>query len=501
MAAPRPSLVPALRSTLLALAVTLAPGAEAQSIALRTVPVATGDQFLVQPSRNLGIGGVSIALDDPWLDPFLNPALGGEIGRSTFLTSPTFYGVEHDSGAGRTIPLTGLFRGRKWFAGASVALQQIVDQNGGGPCCWAVRPEMALIDIAFPPSVDGTDATNTYASGYVGRRLGERWTVGVGGSAAQLNAVDGVDLLYANAQAIEQDGHAWDVRAGATAELGEGRRLEAALVYSRFAMEHDVTYLEWRWDQSVRVMQPTVRVEENLDRTNSSGFHTVFTAPVGERWRAGTVLTVNRKSHPRIPNYDLANIPRDPGDSWAFNLGAGLGHERGPLRFGVDVVYEPVWSETWAEAADTVRTTGGVLLQPGDHTVENDFFLSNLHLRLGLGRETRRWGFQLGLRASARETELEQWNVLTAARREQEESWMEWTPSLGAVVKFPEVEVRYAGWITTGTGMPSVSFGVRGDRAVAAESAADFLVAPAGPLVLQEAHVTSHQITVRLPLD
>ena len=78
---------------------------------------------------------------------------------------------------------------------------------------------------------------------------------------------------------------------------------------------------------------------------------------------------------------------------------------------------------------------------------------------------------------------------------------MEWTPSLGAVVKFPEVEVRYAGWITTGTGMPSVSFGVRGDRAGAAESAADVLGAPAGPLVLQEAHVTSHQITVRLPLD
>jgi hypothetical protein len=497
MAAHRPSFV----LFLLAVVVVLASGAEAQSIALRTVPVATGDQFLVHPSRNLGLGGVSIALDDPWLDPFLNPALGREIGASTFLTSPTFYGVEHEGGAGRTIPLAGLFRGRDWFGGASAALQQIVDQSAAGACCWAPRPEMSFIDIAFPPAVDGTDATNTYASGYVGRRLGERWTLGLGGSVARLNAVDGVDLLYANARSIEQDGSAWDLRAGATAELGEGRRLETALVYSRFAMEHDVTYLDWRWDPAMRIMEPTARVEENLDRTNSAGLHSVFTAPIGDGWRAGTVVTVNRKSHPKIPNYDLANIPRDPGDSWAFNLGAGLGHERGPLRFGVDVVYEPVWSETWAEAADTVRTAGGVLLQPGDHTVENDFFLSNLHLRLGLGRETRRWGFQLGLQAAARETELEQWNVVTAIRRDQHESWMEWTPSLGAVVKFPEVEVRYAGWIATGTGTPAVDFGPRGARANAAETAADFLVAPAGPLVLQEAHVTSHQITVRLPLD
>jgi hypothetical protein len=251
----------------------------------------------------------------------------------------------------------------------------------------------------------------------------------------------------------------------------------------------------------MRVVRPIERIEENLDRTNSAGLHAAFTAPVGNGWRAGTILTVNRKSHPKIPNYDLVNIPRDPGDSWAFNLGAGLGHQRGPLRFGVDVVYEPVWSETWAEAADTVRTVGGTLLQPGDHTVENDFFLSNLHLRLGLGRETRRWGFQLGLRASSHETELEQWNVITAVRRDQDESWMEWTPSLGAMVRFPDLEIRYAGWITSGTGRPSVNFAIRGDRAAAAESAADFLIAPAGPLVLQEAHVTTHQLTVRLPLD
>jgi hypothetical protein len=324
----------------------------------------------------------------------------------------------------------------------------------------------------------------------------------VGGSVAGLNAVDGVDLLYSNSRSIDQDGGLWGVRAGLAGELGEDKRLEAVAVHERFSMEHDVSYLDWSWDPLNRRPIVRERVEENHDRTNTTGLQVVLTAPVGEFWRAGPIFTVNRKTHPKIPNYDLASIPRDPGHSWAFDLGAGLGHERGPLSFGVDVIYEPVWSETWAEAADTVRTTGGTLLRAGDRTIENDFFLSNVHLRLGLARETPRWGFQLGLQASSRETELDQWNVVTATRREQEESWMEWTPSFGAMIRFPELEVRYSGWLTTGTGRPSVDFAVRGGtaRADAAAESSDFLVPPSGPLILQEAQVTTHQISVRLPL-
>jgi hypothetical protein len=45
-----------------------------------------------------------------------------------------------------------------------------------------------------------------------------------------------------------------------------------------------------------------------------------------------------------------------------------------------------------------------------------------------------------------------------------------------------------------------VNFLMRGNRAMAAESAADFLIAPAGPLVLQEMEIISHQLSVRLPL-
>ena len=73
-------------------------------------------------------------------------------------------------------------------------------------------------------------------------------------------------------------------------------------------------------------------------------------------------MTVNRKDHPKIPTYDLTAveiavrppIPRDPGNSWAFNIGAGISYEEGPTTFAMDVVYEPAVSDTWADEVEDV---------------------------------------------------------------------------------------------------------------------------------------------------
>ena len=109
--------------------------AAAQLISLKTVPVAAGDQFLIYPSRNLGMGGVSIALDDALLDPFVNPAKGGRVTESEFFSAPTFYSISRNSGAARTLPLGALFSSSSWFGGAVAALQQIDmgDRFFGGP--------------------------------------------------------------------------------------------------------------------------------------------------------------------------------------------------------------------------------------------------------------------------------------------------------------------------------------------------------------------------------
>jgi hypothetical protein len=333
-----------------------------------------------------------------------------------------------------------------------------------------------------------------------GRRVGTgNGAIAASISYADLNAVDGVDLLYALSRSIEQSGRIVDYRIGYYDRAEDGRAIELLVLHNRFDMTHDVTYLDWIWTDAVGQGEWNERLEYNPDRTNTWGVHLGYVRPLpGTGWSVGGILTGNRKSHPKIPNYEIMNIPRDPGDSYAYNIGVGLARHDGPVVFGVDVVYEPIWSNTWAEAADTVRTTDGRLLQVGERTVENDFRFSNAHMRMGVARETESYGLQLGLQLYSVSYDLEQDNRVTNVRRDQKESWMEWTPSWGGTLKFPELEIRYLGRFTTGTGRPGVAWtGARGEMLALAS---DFIVAPSGPLTLQDAHVITHQLSVSLPL-
>src|SRR2546428_6567641 len=103
-------------SILLLLALTRP--APAQLISIKTVPIAQGDQFAIFPSNNFGMGGVSIALADTLLDPFVNPAKGARLGAARFFSAPTIYGISQGAGGGRTLPPATLASSDGWFGGA-----------------------------------------------------------------------------------------------------------------------------------------------------------------------------------------------------------------------------------------------------------------------------------------------------------------------------------------------------------------------------------------------
>jgi hypothetical protein len=289
-----------------------------------------------------------------------------------------------------------------------------------------------------------------------------------------------------------------DLRLGVQGRGDDGRAFEVLLLFHRQQMSHDVRFTDWVWDEQQMFLDPVTRTDHERDDTRTWGLHTGYVAPASDAgWRVGGIFTLNRKSHPRIPNYQIQSIPRDPGDTWAFNAGVGLARERGPFEFGVDVVFEPIWSETWSVTDTTIDLPDGGSLEPGDHEVDNDFFFANAHMKMGVGYVAERWGAQLGVRASAYDYTLEQFDNVAKSRREQDEAWMEWSPTWGVSLRFPEIEIRYSGQLTTGTGQPGVAF--VGARAESLASA-DFLVAPSGPLTLQDAEVLTHQLVVRLPI-
>ncbi len=492
----RPSFSRALIPCLLALSTTLAATlfparTPAQLIGIKSVPVATGDQFLIYPSVNLGLGGVSTAMNDPLLDPFVNPAKGARLNQTLIVGAPTFYMISDRNGSGRTLPQAFLTGSERWFGGGAFALQQLVAAEQWTE--WRQAPRQTLSEKS---------ARNLYLHGFLGRRLGKSG-VSLAGSLswAELGAVDGVEHLYVRSERIDQDGRSVGARIGILGDWGSGKSFEALLLHNRFDATHDVHYLDWLW----RGGDPgsggwASRIERNLDQTNTSGLHLGFSQPLSmSGCRLGVEATVNRKSHPKIPNYELQNIPRDPGDSWAWNFGAGLARTGDGATYGIDVVFEPIWSDTWADAARDTVGHNGRLIRAGEKTVENAFTFSNFGIRMGIGHNFDRGQFQLGLRLRSIQYDLTQFNHILGSKRDQTEHWMEWTPSWGVNVGVADFDLHYAGRLIVGTGRPGVEPVWRAvmDGPV---PASDFLPAPEGPLTLRDAWVMTHRVSVSIPV-
>ena len=500
-------------ATAAACSVLLSGTAAAQLIAIKTVPVAEGDQFGFFPASNLGMAGVSIALDDTLRDPFSNPARGARLRGTHFFGSPSFYSVSNKAGSGQTLPLGGFVQRGSSYAGAVLALQEITDARREQVVPPVVFDALTTTRSFAPDVPPGPQShTNRYAFAMVGRELTDRkFSLGASVFWSGLTGVDGVELLYAGSRSIKQLGQAVDFRVGLQKEWAGNQSLAAVLVHNRFAMTHDVTFIDSFWDPTTRSVQATPRVEHNPDRTNTWGLHLQYQRPVSDSGvRVGGIFTMNRMSHPKIPNYQIASvqvIPWDPGYSSAFNIGVGLSQSQGPMTFAVDAIYEPIWSYTWGDAQSPITTALGATIPAGGKTVENHFTFSNAIFRAGVGRDFKleipesSMRVQFGTELHSIDYHLDQFDNVVAAGRQHDESWTEWTYGAGVSLRFPEVEVHYRARMTTGTGRPGI---IPEGRALAAPdatfAASSFIVAPSGPLTLTPVRVTTHQFSVSVPI-
>jgi hypothetical protein len=79
------------------------------------------------------------------------------------------------------------------------------------------------------------------------------------------------------------------------------------------------------------------------DETNGVGVDLRYRHFMEEGWTFGGQLTGDWQWHPKIPNYDIMQIPRDPGNSSAYNLGFGLAREFDDATIGIDTE-ETLWA-------------------------------------------------------------------------------------------------------------------------------------------------------------
>lgn len=493
---------------LLTLSLALATRAAAQIIPIRSVPLAQGDQLLIFPTANLGMGGVSIALADSLLDPFRNPAMGARVAAARLFIAPTAYGISQETGGGRTLPLAVLGRVGPWFGVLSGAIQQV---EYSGP-----MPSLAFpigIDRAPPTSIlqnpvglgDRTHG-NSYLQAALGRVLaGNGLSIGGGLQWSRLRAVSGVDLLYPGSQGLAQSGHQLDLRLGMLKEWPGGRSLEALVLHDRYSMTNTASYLDLFWNAGTQQFVQVPRVEHNLDRVTTTGVHLAYQRSLATPgWRVGWMGTVNLDRQPRIAPDEIVTLPRDQGHSTAGNLGVGVSKTDGPSTFGLDVVYEPIWSTTWAVTSVPVLSQLGETIAAGGRTSENRFRFSNAVLRLGMSQDlpladvSKGVGLQLGLAVRSTHYRLVERDFLAGTTQRFRDSWVEWSPTWGLSLRFPKLELHYRGRILNGTGRPS-TFNV-GFPIPLADSPTSILVPPGGTLGLAGVSTVTHQISLSLPL-
>lgn len=484
--------------SLLLFAVVLPFRTTSQIIPIRTVPLAQGDQFLLHPSVNRLMGGVSISVEDSLADPFMNPAAGSLVKGIRAFTSPMIYGVGLESGArstvNATLPMGILLGGERFFGGLT----------------WARQVLSSKEQISFPVALSlpwgqasGESNSNTYTLGLVGMNIpGTAFSVGLSALWADLNAVDGVQYLYARGAELTQRGSIATYRLGFKGTWEGGRAFEAVLAHQVTDMRHLMSTPFFGpvmpFDNSIPLS--TLRTEE--DKTLAYGMHLEYSQPLNAAWRIGGILTGTVKTHPKIPNYELMNIPRDPGNSRAWNVGIGLSSNGSSATFGVDMVYEPVKSETWAEGEVSVVSVGGndddfAPITRTMRTIENFFDFSNYHLRVGVRSLARDLG--AGLHVHRISYDMKQIDHRAGTLRRQSESWTEITFSFGFGFDLWGGHVKYLGLADFGTGRPGVGGGITPATRFVSDS--DFLVAPRGALVLDDAVILTHQVSFIILLD
>ncbi|MGH7713492.1 MAG: hypothetical protein ACREOG_19550, partial [Gemmatimonadaceae bacterium] len=439
------------------------------------------------------------ALDDTLIDPFVNPAKAARVRLALFSVAPFFYRASNTDGGASTFPVSGVapFGNSAWSGGGLFALQSL--------------DRMRL--TGAEPLSERT-AANQYTMGILARRFG---SLAVGASAyiAQLGAEEGIDLLYSGSDRIQQEGHATDVRLGLTKEWSGQRSFEALILRGEFDMTHDVHYparIEWR-PPNVQIPVPE-RQEHNHDRTAVWGAHAEYSQPIGtEGWRIGWLATTNRLSHPKIPDYrirEVITVPRDPGRTWAYNLGFGLARVYGRSSLGFDIIMEPMFSTTWAESLGDTVSASGAAIRRGDHTVDNRMRFSNAMIRFGIGHEnpvgrdsSATFGYQFGLALQSISYRLKQWDRLQETARTQNEQWKEWSPTVGLRYRGRAFEAGYTFTLTCGAGnscMPSCFLGCGDDVSVAEPPGpgGGVIAAPTDALRFEGGRVTTHRFTVTM---
>ena len=466
-----------------------------QEINLRTVPLVTGNQADFYPSISRGMGNLSIAFDDSLADPLVNPAKASKLGELELFFSPTRNTWSNEDGrpvytgsgsakylgtAINSIPFGLYLKKGNFFTGGIISYQ-------------SYSSDRSIPNYGLNSNSKSDVGNNVYLFGLVGARFPElKLSVAGSVSWSELHAIDGVNLLYPGSYDIKQFGRSLDYKIGFVAEPSELEQLEFVIARTTFKSSHEVTYSPQYWFYRGDWFSG-YRIESNKDESKGWIIHTKYNKSISDEIKVGGIFTVNWKEHPKIPNYALANIPRDPGSSTAYNIGVGIIDTGERTTLGFEYIYEPMASYTWAEAG-----SGNLPYPSSFKTVENFFDFYNHIIRGGIYTKTDiSWlDYRLGVQLYFNKYNLKQNDNILNTSRTFDENWLETTLCGGLTINLSGFQILYSLQVILGDGI----VGSENNQVVPYDIAsmrgeADFLIAPSGPLSVEDVPLITQQIS------
>jgi hypothetical protein len=470
----------------------------AQDIRIRTVPLITADRAVIHPSLSAGMGYLSAAVHDTLSDPFVNPAAAVRITNGVLFISPSRSTWTNDDGRAisrgfglstkytgtviNTLPFGFYVNSHEFFAGGVFAHQLYSSERVTPPAWYA------------PASLTKQDkGNNSYIFGLAGAYIpGLKLAVAGSITWKDYKAIDGVNVLYPGSYDITQDGWSIEYKLGAYGKLSGKDEIEFVIGRSMMKSSHTVTTPAILWfDDTVPPadLLTYYYTETNKDETEAWLIHTKYNYSVSDKWTLGSIITVNWKEHPKIPNYPLAGIPRDPGNSTAYNLGIGAAYNSGRKTAGIEYIYEPITSYTWAEAGENRGLPASFKI------TENYFDFTNHLFRAGLKNRTGfEWlDYSLGVQLHFYHYKIKQDNNLNMTSFNNKENWLEAVLTGGLFFNFPGFRLQYLMQVTLGNGL--IDSGSNPVLLDSANSINDFLIAP-GHFTVEAIPVITQQLSV-----
>jgi hypothetical protein len=453
-----------------------------QGIQVKTIPLLSTDQFAMTPSFRDDMGGVTLALRDPCQDLWENPArFSGS--KSHLFLAPRLnhwsYGQEtayHYRSGSPLATTSEMLSSSRLFALPAA----FVYRNGNSYGSGLLAAQTVSAQNSNQENFNAGNFPFAAAAGHYFPAL--RTAIGLGASYIHLEGMDGVYLLYPNASRLSQRGRARQLRIGLAGDLksGDGWSLAAS-----------------RYDYRMR--QSALGVE-NMDENEGWSVHADYTKRLSPVLDAALSLAWDQKHHPKIPEYPLASIPRDPGNTRGLSIGAGLKWQQNQTLAAIDLVYEPIDVKTWADAAGDVTAWDGRIFHKGDITMRNDYQFHNLIVRSGGQISPLSWlDLRSGLQVRFYSYDYYQNDFINRIehRTKPQREWTEFEYTSGATVKLKNLDLTYSLRIQMGTGLLERQWFWFWNAMEKSFAQADFIVPPTATLNVTPVTYYTQRITLR----